>query len=62
MKPFYLTRTFKTFDGTSRIMTVAVVSIRLHTAKQLQVDKVEHYVDSIINDEERLHCVQQSNL
>ena len=46
MKPFYLTHTFKTFDGTSRIATIAVVSIRLHTAKQLQVDKVEHFVDS----------------
>ena len=52
MKPFYLTHTFKTFDGTSRIATIAVVSIRLHTAKQLQVDKVEHFVDSYINDEE----------
>lgn len=52
MKPFYLTHTFKVFDGTSRIATIAVVSIRLHTAKQLQVDKVEHYVDSIINDVE----------
>ena len=50
MKPFYLTSTFNIFDGTSRTVTIAVMSVRLVTAKQLNVETAEHYVGTLIND------------